>query len=106
MLRKIRISRLNEWHPGAKEIDESIRDFMERGQYKLGISREDMMDAIKLFIRYYEGEDISNIYTRDSSLYRAMEYMELCINTIMDDGYPIEWILKELKKVGINKNKN
>jgi hypothetical protein len=64
------------------------------------------MDAIKLFIRYYEGEDISNIYTRDSSLYRAMEYMELCINTIMDDGYPIEWILKELKKVGINKNKN
>jgi hypothetical protein len=99
MLRKIRISRLNEWHPGAKEIDESIRDFMERGETVLNIPREDLVEAIRLFIRYFEGGDISNIFRRGSSLHRAMEHMELCINTIVDDGYPIQWIIKELKKV-------
>jgi hypothetical protein len=98
-MRKICILRLNEWHPGAKEIDESIRAFMERGEYELNIPREDLLDAARLLIIYHEGGSIKNMYSRDSDLYRAMVHMELCIDTIVDDGYPIKWILKELKKL-------
>jgi hypothetical protein len=98
-MRKIRILRLNEWHPGAKEIDESIRAFMERGEYELNIPREDLLDAARLLIIHHEGGSIKNMYSRDSDLYRAMVHMELCIDTIIDDGYPIKWILTELKKV-------
>ena len=98
-MKKIRILRLNEWHPGAKDIDESIVSFMERGEYVLNIPREDLLDAVRLLIIYYEGGSIKNMFSRESDLYRAMVHMELCVDTIIDDGYPIEWILKELKRL-------
>jgi len=90
-----RIIRLNEFHPGAKTIGESINFFIDSGEV-LGISKEDSYSAIRLIVDYHENRDNSKI-TKATSLYPAIKNMENCINTIIDDGYPERWIIKEFK---------
>ena len=91
-----RIIRINEWHPGAKEISETIDAFIERGAKVMNISTEDSYSAIRLIVDYHENRDSSKI-TKATSLYPAIKNMKNCIDTIIDDGYPEGWIIKEFK---------
>jgi hypothetical protein len=90
-----RIIRLNEFHPGAKTIGESINYFIDSGEV-LGISKEDSYSSIRLIVNYHENRDSSKI-TKATSLYPAIKNMKNCIDTIIDDGYPEGWIIKEFK---------
>jgi hypothetical protein len=92
-MNKRRVYRLNEWHPGAREIIESIEYFIDLG-IRRGHLEEDLMEAIALLIRYREtgeGERVSE------AVFEAIKHMEDAIATIVDDGYPEEWIYNKLK---------
>ncbi len=91
-----KLLRLNEWHPGAKSIEETINNFISRGNKVLGISTEDSYSAIRLIVAYYDNRDSSNI-TKATRLHPAIKNMKNCIDTILDDGYPEGWIIKEFK---------
>ena len=91
----IKLNRLNEWHPGAKSIDESIRDFINRAE-QLGISLTDIRVAIQLLINYRETGETEEV---DHKIHRAIEHMELAIDTMIDDGWPEKWIYRELEKL-------
>ena len=45
---------------------------------------------------YHENRDSSKI-TKATSLYPAIKNIKNCIDTIIDDGYSEEWIIKEFK---------
>lgn len=91
-----RIIRINEWHPGAKEISETIDAFIDRGAKVMNISTDDSHSAIRLIVDYYKNRDSSKI-TKATSLYPAIKNIKNCIDTIIDDGYPEGWIIKEFK---------
>ena len=97
-LKKIRIFRLNEWHPGAKEISETIGDFINRGEEALGIPAKISYTAIGMILSYFDGEELIGI-DKDSIEYAAIQNIENCIDTILDDGYPLEWIIKEFRRI-------
>jgi len=97
-MKKIRIFRLNEWHPGAKEISETIEDFINRGEKVLDIPEEVSYAAIRMILHYFDGEDAVKL-DRDSVEYEAIENIENCIDTIIDDGYPLDWIIKEFRRI-------
>lgn len=97
-MKKIRIFRLNEWHPGAKEISETINDFINRGEEVLGISKEVSYTAISMILSHFDGDEPVKL-DRDSVEYAAIENIENCIDTIIDDGYPLDWIIKEFRRI-------
>jgi hypothetical protein len=97
-MKKIRIFRLNEWHPGAKEIVETIGDFINRGEEILGIPEEVSHAAIEMILSYFDGEELTNV-DRESVAYAAIQNIENCIDTIIDNGYPLDWIIKEFRRI-------
>jgi hypothetical protein len=97
-MKKIRIFRLNEWHPGAKEISETIEDFINRGEEVLDIPEEVSYAAIRMILHHFDGGDTVKL-DRDSVEYAAIQNIENCIDTIINDGYPLDWIIKEFKRI-------
>ncbi len=97
-MKKIRIFRLNEWHPGAKEIVETIGDFINRGEEVLGIPEEVSYTAIEMILSYFDGEELTGV-DKESVEYAAIQNIENCIDTIVDNGYPLDWIIKELRRI-------
>lgn len=95
---KVKIFRLNEWHPGAKEISETIRDFINHGEEVLGIPEEVSYAAIEMILSHFDGEELTRV-DQDSIEYAAIQNIENCIDTILDDGYPLEWIIKEFRRI-------
>ncbi len=94
-MKKIRLARLYEWHPGARDIDESIFYFINRAK-ELGIDSEDLMRAIELLINYREtGESVEV----NKETFIAITHMENAIDTMIDDGWPEDWIYAELNKL-------
>jgi hypothetical protein len=89
---------LNEFHPGAKTIGETINFFIESGENS-GIPERISHDAIKLILKnYLLGKPKTPFIKRGSLLHKALNNMESCIHTMLDDGYPEEWIYSELRK--------
>jgi hypothetical protein len=97
-MKKIRIFRLNEWHPGAKEIIETIEDFINRGEEILEIPEEVSYDAIRMILDHFDGEETVKL-DRGSIEYAAIQNIENCIRTILDDGYPLDWIIEEFRRI-------
>ncbi len=97
-MKKIRIFRLNEWHPGAKEIVETIGDFINRGEEVLGIPEEVSYTAIEMILSYFDGEELTGV-DKESVEYAAIQNIENCIDTIVNNGYPLDWIIKELRRI-------
>jgi hypothetical protein len=92
------VTSVNEFHPGAKSIRESIEFFISAGE-DAGIPRETSMLAMEIWLDYYADENVAGIAEKGSLLARAIENMETCIATIEDDGYPLSWILDEMQKM-------
>lgn len=97
-MRKVRIFRLNEWHPGAKEIIETIEDFINRGEEVLGIPEEVSYNAIVMILSHFDGDEPVKL-SRESVEYKAIENIENCIRTMLDDGYPLDWIIAEFRRI-------
>jgi hypothetical protein len=91
----IKLNRLNEWYPGARSIEESIEYFIQRGE-ELGISIDDIKAAIDVLIQYRETGETQDV---DQDTFRAVRYFETAIDTMIDDGWPEEWIYRELEKL-------
>lgn len=90
--------KINEVHPGAKTMDETINFFIQRGEEN-GIPVEITRDAIRLIIKQRVlGKPKTPFIKRGSSLHNALTNIESCIHTMQDDGYPEEWIYRELRK--------
>lgn len=92
----IKISRLNEVHPGAKKPDETVEFFMEDLRNR-GISEDAIQKAISLYLEFLKrGKGVYPKFKRDSDVGRAIIGMEECINVLEEDGYPAEWIYRAL----------
>lgn len=96
-MNRIKITRLDEFHPGAKSIEETVYDFIDFGK-KNGIPTKLSLRAIKLLVDYYYTGEVKSV-EKNSLLYRALLNIENCIDTALDDGYPEEWIYRELEKL-------
>jgi hypothetical protein len=94
---KIKLYRLNEFHPGAKEIEETIYYFINIG-IDQGISEESLLTAMDIFLKHEKGEDFRRI-RKGSELHNAILNIENCIETIIDDGYPEKWIYRVFEKI-------
>jgi len=94
----IRVKRLDEFHPGAKTLPESIDFFIEKGLSR-GISREALIGAIQLYVDAYYGysdrEDLPK-FGHTSDEFAGLRRMEIAIETMKDDGYPEEWVYRAL----------
>ena len=89
---------LNEFHPGAKTIRETIDFYIEVGENN-GIPNSITRDAVKLILKHkLFGKPLTPFVKRGSLLHKALTNMESCIYTMLDDGYPEEWIYDELRK--------
>ena len=91
----IRLYRLNEWHPGANSIGDSISYFIDRAQ-ELNIEFDDLIKAIRILINYRNTGETHKV-TREE--HRAIKHMETAINTMVDDGWPKDWIYRALDKL-------
>jgi len=89
--------KLNEFHPGADSISNTINRFIGYGEVE-GTSLEITREAISLLLNYYFNQEIEPDVIRGSELHTALLNIENCINTLQDDGYPESWIYKELRK--------
>ena len=94
-MKKIRIFRLDEWHPGARSIQDSINYFIETG-LDLRISQSDLKRAIELLINKYNNPNSRTIVTKEE--YAAIQHMNTAIDTMLDDGWPEDWIYQELEE--------
>lgn len=86
--------RLYEFHPGAKIAQETILQFVDRAKKK-GISHGMSKNAIAIYVDFMNGREIPEIRT-GSKLADALMNIEECVFTLADDGYPIDWITREL----------
>jgi len=92
----IRLTRLDEFHPGAKTLPESIEFFINLGMRR-GISKESLVNAINLYAGLHYGWftlEESPKYRRDSDEFAGLKQMADAIETMQDDGYPEEWIYR------------
>ena len=89
---------INEFHPGARAIRESIEYWIERGDEE-GISRETSIQAIGAWLDHLKGKEVGRAAERGSELARAIRNIGKCIDTIEDDGYPLRWTIEVLEEV-------
>lgn len=90
-----KIKKINEFHPGAKSIAETIDFYIKKGE-EMGITRDMSIEAIQKIINYFDNGFAEKIQ-RGTKEALAIQNMDQCIRTAEDDGYPIDWILKELR---------
>ena len=88
--------KLYEVHPGAKPAEETIERFLTRGEER-GISREQSLVAIKIYLDFIEGKEIPEIRA-GSKIAEALINIENLVMTLLDDDYSMQWIKKDLKK--------
>jgi DNA-binding transcriptional regulator YhcF (GntR family) len=91
----IKLYRLNEWHPGANDIKDSISYFIDRAQ-ELDIKLDDLIEAIRLLANYRNTGETREVTSEE---HRAIKHMENAIETMIDDGWPEDWIYQELEKL-------
>lgn len=91
----IKIKKINEFHPGAKSIGETIELYIKKGE-EIGVTRDMSIEAIRKILNYFDNGVAEKVQsgTKEAS---AIRNMDQCIRTAEDDGYPIDWILKELR---------
>jgi hypothetical protein len=98
-MNSIKVLRLNEWHPGADSIETTIERFVNRAHDKMGIPLGISYRAMRRILDLYLGNE-NNIQVEEGSvMHKALLNIENCINTLTDDGWPEEWIYKEIEKI-------
>jgi hypothetical protein len=85
---------INEIHPGAEPMETTISRFID-GAEKRGISRTLSFAAISIYLDFLKGNGIPRI-KNDSKMADALRNIEHCVNTLFEDGYPMQWIEREL----------
>lgn len=89
---------INEFHPGARTIRESIEYWISIGEEE-GISRETSIRAIGVWLDHLQGKEVGRVAKRGSDFAKAIRNIGKCIDTIEDDGYQLDWIIEVLEKV-------
>jgi hypothetical protein len=92
----IKMFRLNEFHPGARSIQETIEFYILSGEDQ-GISREASLEAIRKILAYFDGGEPEKV-KRGTLEANALENMGQCILTAEDDGYPLKWVIEALRE--------
>ena len=93
-MKHIKSYQINEIHPGARSADETIQRFIDQAENQ-GISYDMSRRAISIYIDFIEGREIPEI-KMGSELAEALMNIEECVRTLFDDGYPFDWIVREL----------
>lgn len=89
--------KLNEVHPGAAKMEETISRYKKLALSR-GISLSSIATAMQLMVDLYSGElDSSELPKFDSrsDQFKALQLMDECVHTLLDDGYPDDWIYNE-----------
>ena len=85
---------MNEMHPGARQAVETIEQFIYFGEER-GISRKLSTRAIRIYLDFIDGREPAKIFA-GTPIAAALLNIEECVKTLLDDGYPMEWIRREL----------
>ena len=85
---------INEMHPGARQVVETIEQFIYFGEER-GISRKLSTRAISIYLDFIDGRETAEIFS-GTPIAAALLNIEECVKTLLDDGYPMEWIRREL----------
>jgi hypothetical protein len=93
-MKYVKSYQINEIHPGARSADETIQRFIDRAEQN-GISYDTSRRAISIYIDFIKGREIPEI-KMGSELAEALINIENCVRTLFDDGYPTDWIAREL----------
>ena len=91
-----KFTKINEFHPGAKSIEETIEFYISTGEER-GISRESSKEAIRKILDYFDGGEPEKV-KKGTEEALALENMGQCILTAEDDGYPRSWVIKVLRE--------